>query len=181
MSCASEGQWTRPVASWRRRQTSAVAGGGDGGNDDWLSGNVGALWHDIGDKTVRETASKCLREHNGVANKAIAALVKTVTANSDACPVNYATLMKKAVVEYKPMTLPQQQQQGGGGQYPPSSSTNNNNYEEGGVAAAVMTSTMTRTNAWGCQRAYLAMGPNLGNRHRNVADALVALASHSNV
>ena len=31
------------------------------------------------------------------------------------------------------------------------------------------------------QRAYLAVGPNLGDRHRNDADALVALASHSDV
>ncbi len=102
-------------------KTTDVGGGreGDGGDDDGLSGNVGALWHDVGDKTAREKASKCLREHNGVANKAIAALVKTVTANSDACPVDYATLMKKAAVEYEPMTLPQQQQQGGGAAVPP--------------------------------------------------------------
>jgi hypothetical protein len=84
-------------------KTTDVGGGrgGDGGNNNRLSGNVSALWHNVGNKTAREKASKCLHEHNGVANKAIVALVKTVTTNSNACPVDYATLMKKAVVKNK--------------------------------------------------------------------------------
>ncbi len=98
-------------------EDDSVVAGGCGGDDNGLSGNVGALWHKIGNKTAsaREKASKCLHEHNGIVNKAIAALVKTITAKSDAYPVDYTTLMKKVAVEYEPMTLPQQQQQQWGG------------------------------------------------------------------
>ena len=54
------------------------------------------LWNDVGDKKAREKASQCLRERNGAANEAVAALVKTVTANGEACPEDYETLMTKA-------------------------------------------------------------------------------------
>jgi len=55
-------------------------------------------WYDVGDKKAREKASQCLRERNGAANEAVAALVKTVTANGEACPEDYATLMSKAAL-----------------------------------------------------------------------------------
>eukprot|EP00580_Thalassiosira_gravida_P010453 CAMPEP_0201629718 /NCGR_PEP_ID=MMETSP0493-20130528/4284_1 /ASSEMBLY_ACC=CAM_ASM_000838 /TAXON_ID=420259 /ORGANISM="Thalassiosira gravida, Strain GMp14c1" /LENGTH=883 /DNA_ID=CAMNT_0048100759 /DNA_START=1487 /DNA_END=4138 /DNA_ORIENTATION=+ len=58
--------------------------------------NGNAVWHDVGDKKAREKASQCLRERNGAANEAVAALVKTVTASGEACPEDYATLMNKA-------------------------------------------------------------------------------------
>jgi len=52
------------------------------------------VWHDVGDEKAREKASQCLRERN--ANEAVTALVQTVTATGQACPDDYATLMKKA-------------------------------------------------------------------------------------
>lgn len=57
-----------------------------------------AVWYDVGDKKAREKASQCLRERNGAANEAVQALVKTVTANGEACPEDYATLMNKAAM-----------------------------------------------------------------------------------
>ena len=56
------------------------------------------IWNDVGDKKAREKASQCLRERNGAANEAVAALVKTVTATGEACPEDYATLMNKAAL-----------------------------------------------------------------------------------
>lgn len=106
------------------------------------------VWHDVGDKKAREKASQCLRERNGAANEAVAALVKTVTATGEACPEDYATLMKKAAQvkaqndltihqqsemlkmnqqaamgnfgteSFEPISLQQQQQYGGGGGNP---------------------------------------------------------------
>lgn len=57
-----------------------------------------AVWYDVGDKKAREKASQCLRERNGAANEAVQALVKTVTANGEACPEDYTTLMNKAAM-----------------------------------------------------------------------------------
>ena len=112
------------------------------------STNKPVVWHDVGDKKAREKASQCLRERNGAANEAVAALVKTVTATGEACPEDYATLMKKAAEvkaqndltiqqqsemlkmnrqaalgnfgteSFEPISLQQQQQYGGGGGNP---------------------------------------------------------------
>ena len=60
--------------------------------------NQQMLWYDVGDKKAREKASQCLRERNGAANEAVQALVKTVTANGEACPEDYTTLMNKAAM-----------------------------------------------------------------------------------
>lgn len=68
------------------------------------SSNTTTLWYDVGDKKAREKASQCLRERNGAANEAVAALVKTVTANGEACPQDYTTLVdraKKVAEEYE--------------------------------------------------------------------------------
>ena len=80
-------------------------GGKDGEDDD---GEQPVLWHDVGDKKAREKASQCLRERNGAANEAVAALVKTVTATGEACPEDYATLMNRAAM----VTVQQQNQEG---------------------------------------------------------------------
>mmetsp|Transcript_37383 Transcript_37383/g.79740 ORF Transcript_37383/g.79740 Transcript_37383/m.79740 type:complete len:717 (+) Transcript_37383:647-2797(+) len=69
-----------------------------------------AIWHDVGDKKAREKASQCLRERNGAANEAVAALVKTVTASGEACPEDYATLMNKAALVKAQNDLTIQQQ-----------------------------------------------------------------------
>lgn len=68
------------------------------------------LWYDVGDKKAREKASQCLRERNGAANEAVAALVKTVTASGEACPEDYATLMNKAALVKAQNDLTIQQQ-----------------------------------------------------------------------
>lgn len=68
------------------------------------------LWHDVGDKKAREKASQCLRERNGAANEAVAALVKTVTASGEACPEDYGTLMSKAALVKAKNELTIQQQ-----------------------------------------------------------------------
>lgn len=68
------------------------------------------LWYDVGDKKAREKASQCLRERNGAANEAVAALVKTVTASGEACPEDYATLMNKAAMVKAQNDLTIQQQ-----------------------------------------------------------------------
>ncbi|KAL7466959.1 hypothetical protein ACHAXS_008458 [Conticribra weissflogii] len=73
-------------------------------NNGGSSGNTTTLWYDVGDKKAREKASQCLRERNGAANEAVAALVKTVTANGEACPQDYTTLVdraKKVAEEYE--------------------------------------------------------------------------------
>ncbi len=44
------------------------------------------LWSDVGDKKAREKATQCLRERNGVANKAVVSLVKTIMSAGEACP-----------------------------------------------------------------------------------------------
>ncbi|KAL3802274.1 hypothetical protein ACHAWO_013179 [Cyclotella atomus] len=67
------------------------------GNEDG-NGDQPVVWYDVGDKKAREKASQCLRERNGAANEAVQALVKTVTANGEACPEDYATLMNKAAM-----------------------------------------------------------------------------------
>ena len=77
--------------------------------DDNNNNNV-TYWADVGDKKAREKASQCLRERNGAANEAVAALVKTVTANGDACPEDYATLMNKAALVKAQNELTIQQQ-----------------------------------------------------------------------
>ncbi|KAL7451429.1 hypothetical protein ACHAWC_003267 [Mediolabrus comicus] len=73
-------------------------------------------WYDVGDKKAREKASQCLRERNGAANEAVAALVKTVTANGESCPEDYATLMDRAAKvkeqQMQSVMAQQQQQQG---------------------------------------------------------------------
>ena len=68
----------------------------DESNDE--NSDIPTLWYDIGDKKAREKASQCLRERNGAANEAVTALVKTVTANGEACPEDYPTLMNKAAM-----------------------------------------------------------------------------------
>ncbi|KAL3793777.1 hypothetical protein HJC23_013339 [Cyclotella cryptica] len=70
----------------------------DEGNEKDDGREQSVLWHDVGDKKAREKASQCLRERNGAANEAVQALVKTVTANGEACPEDYATLMNKAAM-----------------------------------------------------------------------------------
>ena len=70
----------------------------DDGCDKDDSRDIPTLWYDVGDKKAREKASQCLRERNGAANEAVQALVKTVTANGEACPEDYATLMNKAAM-----------------------------------------------------------------------------------
>jgi hypothetical protein len=67
-------------------------------NNNDSSGDQPCVWFDVGDKKAREKASQCLRERNGAANEAVQALVKTVTANGEACPEDYATLMNKAAM-----------------------------------------------------------------------------------
>ena len=91
-------------------------------------------WHDVGDKKAREKASQCLRERNGAANEAVAALVKTVTANGEACPEDYATLMSKAALlkEEQMMQQQQQQQMGGMQQHQQGGVVGNNAYYGGG-------------------------------------------------
>mmetsp|Transcript_20010 Transcript_20010/g.36740 ORF Transcript_20010/g.36740 Transcript_20010/m.36740 type:complete len:832 (+) Transcript_20010:304-2799(+) len=81
------------------------SGGGSGGGED-----DAVIWHDVGDKKAREKASQCLRERNGAANEAVAALVKTVTASGEACPEDYATLMNKAALVKAQNDLTIQQQ-----------------------------------------------------------------------
>jgi len=76
------------------QQQQEVSGGGGGNGKTKKKEKV--FWYDVGDKKAREKASQCLRERNGAANEAVAALVKTVTANGEACPEDYATLMSKA-------------------------------------------------------------------------------------
>eukprot|EP00986_Skeletonema_menzelii_P012203 scaffold6619_cov146-Skeletonema_menzelii.AAC.9 len=88
-------------------QDAAAASSGVDGNGVTKKKKEKVYWYDVGDKKAREKASQCLRERNGAANEAVAALVKTVTANGEACPEDYATLMSKAA-QLK-------EQQGGGG------------------------------------------------------------------
>mmetsp|Transcript_44409 Transcript_44409/g.93241 ORF Transcript_44409/g.93241 Transcript_44409/m.93241 type:complete len:773 (-) Transcript_44409:285-2603(-) len=78
----------------------------EGGDDD----DTPTMWYDVGDKKAREKASQCLRERNGAANEAVAALVKTVTASGEACPEDYATLMNKAAMVKAQNDLTIQQQ-----------------------------------------------------------------------
>ena len=70
-----------------------------------------APYNDVGNKKAREKASQCLRERNGAANEAVAALVKTVTATGEACPEDYETLMTKAaaVKAHNEFTIKQRQ------------------------------------------------------------------------
>ena len=82
------------VKEWRNLNPPgrflAKADGGSNGDQ--------VVWFDVGDKKAREKASQCLRGRNGAANEAVQALVKTVTANGEACPEDYATLMNKAAM-----------------------------------------------------------------------------------
>ena len=121
------------VEEIKEEQLQLQQSGGDsaatssGGNKSQAKKKEKVYWYDVGDKKAREKASQCLRERNGAANEAVAALVKTVTASGEACPEDYATLMSKAA------QLQQQQQQqsnnGGGG----------NSFHNNGA----------NTNAWG--------------------------------
>ena len=86
------------VKEWRNLNPPGrfLAKADEGSND--ANGDQLVVWFDVGDKKAREKASQCLRERNGAANEAVQALVKTVTANGEACPEDYATLMNKAAM-----------------------------------------------------------------------------------
>lgn len=96
----------------QQQQQQGGSGSGDGKKS---KKEQKVYWYDVGDKKAREKASQCLRERNGAANEAVAALVKTVTANGESCPEDYATLMDRAAkVKEQQMQNVMSQQQGVG-------------------------------------------------------------------
>ena len=94
-----------PPGRFLAKMDSSISQSGGLGDDERR-----VLWYDVGDKKAREKASQCLRERNGAANEAVAALVKTVTSTGEACPEDYATLMNKAALVKAQNELTFQQQ-----------------------------------------------------------------------